>query len=286
MSASDIVATGISTALGASANRKAKRAREAALAAAKQYTTQGYDTAGNALDVGQTALEGGYSAATGQRQRIGSELGGVAQSTYGAQQDLWAPWMAPGLNAYQNLDKLLNDPQSFNTIVQQYQQTPQFQFQMQQATEQAKRSAAMQGNRLGANQIAALQDRAQGVASQGFDTWVNRLQQLAQTGMQATGQLSQAQSALGQGLGNALQYGDTSQWDINKGKDILGVNQQRGDLALQKASDLSSLALGGGQVGANYALAQGNAYQQGLGNMQKAINSTDFSNAAKMFALG
>lgn len=255
--------------LGASANRKAKNARMQALQEATSITNYGYDQAGNALDTGQKALEAGYQAGSQQRHDVAGQMTGVANQTYGAQQDLWAPWMAPGLNAYQNLDALLNDPAAFQTQVAKYSQTPEFQFKMQQATEAAKRSAAATGNRLGANQLAALQDRAQGVASQGFDQWIGRLQQMAQTGMQATGQLSNATQQRGEGLNQALNYGDTSQWDVSKGKDILGINQQRGDLALQKAADLSGLALGTGKVSADYNLAQGQQYQGAIDDISR-----------------
>lgn len=248
-------------------NKKAKRAQEAALAQAKADLNTGYTSALGSLDTGQSALEQGYAAGTQQRQDVAGKLQGAASDTYGTQKELWAPWMAPGLNAYQKYSDLISNPESYNNTLAAYSQSPEFKFQMQQATDQVRRQAAAAGNRFGGNQLAALSDRATNVANQNVNQWLDRLQTLANTGFQATGQLSNAASNYGSALGNALQYGDTSQWDVSKGKDILDINKQRGDLALQKASDLAGLAGMAGQVGANYALSQGKL----MGDMSKSI---------------
>lgn len=287
----DVVSGGISY-IG---NRKAKRAQEAAVAQARADLNAGYDQYGRSLDTGESALTQGYDTGSARRQSTAGQMGQVAQQGLQAQSDLWAPWMAPGLDAYKNFDRLLNDPTAFNDVLQTYSKSPQFQFQMQQATDAIKRSAAATGNRLGGAQLSALQGRAEDVANQGFNSWLDRLQQMAQTGFAATGNMANAQNQFNQAQTGALQYGDTSNWDIAKGKDILDINRQRGDLALQKAQDLAGLSGASGQINKDYALSQSalgsKVAGSVIGGMENAFMpgggaAGGVANMFKTFALG
>ena len=251
--------------IGQKRNKSARKALEEANRVAGINVNQGYDTALGALDTGQQALESGYGAAKDTKTQIAGQMGDVAQQGFDAQSDMWTPWTVPGLNAYQNMDTLLNDPNGYNTILQKYQSSPQFQFQLKQATDAVQRSAAATGNRLGGAQLSALSGRANDVANQSFNGWLDRLQQMAQTGFNAQSNLSQAQNNLTTGRTNALQYGDTSALDVAQGKDVLGINQQRGDIGINRGQDMANLALGRGTIGANYHLAAG-ANAQGLVN--------------------
>ena len=251
--------------IGSKRNKSARKALEEANRVAGINVNKGYDTALGALDTGQQALESGYGAAKDTKERISGQMGDVAQQGFNAQSDMWTPWTVPGLNAYKNMDTLLNDPNGYNTILQKYQSSPQFQFQLKQATDAVQRSAAATGNRLGGAQLAALSGRANDVANQSFNGWLDRLQQMAQTGFNAQSNLSQAQNNLTTGRTNALQYGDTSALDVGMGKDVLGINQQRGDIGINRGQDMANLALGRGTIGANYHLAAG-ANAQGLVN--------------------
>ena len=277
--------------IGSKSNKSARRALEEANRVAGININQGYDTALGALDTGQKALESGYGAAKDTKTRIAGEMGEVAQQGFNAQSDMWTPWTVPGLNAYKNMDTLLNDPNGYNTILQKYQASPQFQFQLKQATDAVQRSAAATGNRLGGAQLAALSGRANDVANQSFNGWLDRLQQMAQTGFNAQANLSQAQNNLTAGRTNALQYGDTSALDVAQGKDVLGINQQRGDIGINRGQDMANLALGRGTIGANYHLAQGangqnfvNALgQKSGGENGSAVNIAGLSKVAALF---
>ena len=277
--------------IGRKRNKSARKALEEANRVAGINVNQGYDTALGALDTGQQALESGYGAAKDTKERISGQMGDVAQQGFNAQSDMWTPWTVPGLNAYQNMDTLLNDPNGYNTILQKYQSSPQFQFQLKQATDAVQRSAAATGNRLGGAQLAALSGRANDVANQSFNGWLDRLQQMAQTGFNAQSNLSQAQNNLTTGRTNALQYGDTSALDVGMGKDVLGINQQRGDIGINRGQDMANLALGRGTIGANYHLAQGangqnlvNALgQKSGGENGSAVNIAGLSKVAALF---
>jgi len=277
--------------IGQKRNKSARKALEEANRVAGINVNQGYDTALGALDTGQQALESGYGAAKDTKERISGQMGDVAQQGFNAQSDMWTPWTVPGLNAYKNMDTLLNDPNGYNTILQKYQSSPQFQFQLKQATDAVQRSAAATGNRLGGAQLAALSGRANDVANQSFNGWLDRLQQMAQTGFNAQSNLSQAQNNLTTGRTNALQYGDTSALDVAQGKDVLGINQQRGDIGINRGQDMANLALGRGTIGANYHLAAGangqnlvNALgQKSGGENGSAVNIAGLSKVAALF---
>ncbi len=277
--------------IGSKRNKSARKALEEANRVAGINVNQGYDTALGALDTGQQALESGYGAAKDTKERISGQMGDVAQQGFNAQSDMWTPWTVPGLNAYKNMDTLLNDPNGYNTILQKYQASPQFQFQLKQATDAVQRSAAATGNRLGGAQLAALSGRANDVANQSFNGWLDRLQQMAQTGFNAQANLSQAQNNLTAGRTNALQYGDTSALDVAQGKDVLGINQQRGDIGINRGQDMANLALGRGTIGANYHLAAGangqnlvNALgQKSGGENGSAVNIAGLSKVAALF---
>jgi len=277
--------------IGSKRNKSARKALEEANRVAGININQGYDTALGALDTGQQALESGYGAAKDTKERISGQMGDVAQQGFNAQSDMWTPWTVPGLNAYQNMDTLLNDPNGYNTILQKYQSSPQFQFQLKQATDAVQRSAAATGNRLGGAQLSALSGRANDVANQSFNGWLDRLQQMAQTGFNAQANLSQAQNNLTTGRTNALQYGDTSALDVGMGKDVLGINQQRGDIGINRGQDMANLALGRGTIGANYHLAAGangqnlvNALgQKSGGENGSAVNIAGLSKVAALF---
>ena len=277
--------------IGRKRNKSARKALEEANRVAGININQGYDTALGALDTGQQALESGYGAAKDTKERISGQMGEVAQQGFNAQSDMWTPWTVPGLNAYKNMDTLLNDPNGYNTILQKYQASPQFQFQLKQATDAVQRSAAATGNRLGGAQLSALSGRANDVANQSFNGWLDRLQQMAQTGFNAQANLSQAQNNLTAGRTNALQYGDTSALDVAQGKYVLGINQQRGDIGINRGQDMANLALGRGTIGANYHLAQGkngqdfvNALgQKSGGENGSAVNIAGLSKVAALF---
>jgi hypothetical protein len=271
--------------IGRKRNKSARKALEEANRVAGINVNQGYDTALGALDTGQQALESGYGAAKDTKTRIAGQMGEVAQQGFNAQSDMWTPWTVPGLNAYQNMDTLLNDPNGYNTILQKYQASPQFQFQLKQATDAVQRSAAATGNRLGGAQLSALSGRANDVANQSFNGWLDRLQQMAQTGFNAQANLSQAQNNLTAGRTNALQYGDTSALDVAQGKDVLGINQQRGDIGINRGQDMANLALGRGTIGANYHLAQGANGQNLINALGQKSGSGDIAGLSKLTAL-
>lgn len=233
--------------LSSRANKKAARQRARAFASSSKRIEQAYGEA-------EGALSPAYDSAIAQKKDVAGQIGTQAEQTYAAQKELWAPWMVPGMNAMKQLDNLLNDPSSYEAAFQKYASSPQFKFKMDESTKAMRRQAAVSGNRMGGAQMAALSDRAQDVAGTEFNSWLDRLTAglsgMAQTGMQATGAISNAQSQLGQQKIGALQYGDTSAFDIDKA-------QQLNALKLGRAQDISNLEMGVAGASANATTAQG-----------------------------
>lgn len=225
------------------ANKKAERARARAFADSSARV-------GNAYDEAAGALAPAYESAITQRKDVSGAMGEQAEQTYAAQKELWAPWMIPGMDAFKQMDTLLNDPNGYSASFNQYANSPQFKFKMDEATKAMRRQASAAGNRFGGAQMAALGDRAEQVAGQEFNGWLDRLQTMANTGFQATGHLGNAQSQLGTQKLGALQYGDTSAFDIDKA-------QQMNALTLGKAQDISNLQMGSAASASNAALAKG-----------------------------
>ena len=132
--------------------------------------------------------------------------------------DIYNPYIQHGQNAYTGLNEqynmLMNNPAAMQQMLGQgYQQSPGYQFQYDQAMNAANQAGAA-GGMLGTNahQQQAM-GYANGLASQDYNNYVNRNQQLYGMGLQGnqgfydTG--FNASNQLAGGLGNA--YGSAAQ---------------------------------------------------------------------------
>ena len=108
------------------------------------------------------------------------------------------PWMGAGTNALAQMQQLnAGDFSSFR-------QSPDYQFAFDQGLQATDRSAAARGGLFSGGHSADLQAFGQGLASQQYGNYYNRLASLAGVGQQTAGQIGQfgAQNAANQG--NAL----------------------------------------------------------------------------------
>lgn len=85
-----------------------------------------------------------------------------------------------------------------------FQATPGYQFRLREGQKAVEGSAASQGGLFSGNTLKALNDHAQGVASQEYGSYLNRLGGLASSGQNAAGNLAAAGANYGQMAGNAL----------------------------------------------------------------------------------
>lgn len=125
------------------------------------------------------------------------------KQVYRDQTAQFAPWQQMGLQGQQAYNSLLglgDAPEGF----QGYQQSPGYQFQMQQGMDAAQSSAAAQGGLMSGRTMRDLNTYGQGVANQDYQTYLNRLQGIGQQGQAAAGMQANAAGQYGANGMNAL----------------------------------------------------------------------------------
>jgi hypothetical protein len=142
------------------------------------------------------------SAANTQAQSAGAQLD-FNKQVYADQTANFAPWQQMGLQGQQAYNSLLGlgqAPEGF----QGYQQSPGYQFQMQQGLDAAQSSAAAQGGLMSGKTLRDMNTYGQGVANQDYQTYLNRLQGVGAQGQAAAGMQSNAAGQYGANGMNAL----------------------------------------------------------------------------------
>jgi hypothetical protein len=185
-----------------------------------------------------SALQGGYDAATGYYNQARGES---------------APYL-PG--AYASWNQMLdaagvNGPGGHDAAVANFRASPGYDWQKQQATDEANRGAAAGGQLLSGNTIAAIQDRASHLADQEYGNYYNRLQGVSDRGQQAVGQVAGIDQALG-----GLAYGYGGDVSNVHGGVAKGAADIYGNTARLNAAAL-------GNLGNQQITAQGNAQAAG-----------------------
>lgn len=95
--------------------------------------------------------------------------------------------------------------------LQAFTQSPDYQFALQQGTQAMQRSAAAGGTLLSGGQLKAGQEFGQGLASQQYGNYYNRLLSLSQLGQSAATGISNAALNAGGQIGNSIQAGGQAQ---------------------------------------------------------------------------
>jgi hypothetical protein len=95
------------------------------------------------------------------------------------------------------------NPASLNAFTN----SPDYQFALQQGTQAMQRSAAAGGTLISGGQLKAGQEFGQGLATQQFGNYYNRLLSLAQIGQSAASGVSNAAVTSGANIGNSIQAG-------------------------------------------------------------------------------
>lgn len=110
------------------------------------------------------------------------------------------PWANAGKSALATYENSLgqNGAAGNAAAVAQFQESPGYQYQRDQAVDSVARKASALGALGSGNTQAAITDRASQLANQEYGGWQDRLNGLSNTGLAATGQ----QAGLQQGLGN------------------------------------------------------------------------------------
>jgi len=118
-------------------------------------------------------------------------------------------------------------------IQQLLQNTPGYQFQLDQGAQNVLRNAAQTGTLASGNTLNALQTQGQGQANQTYQQYVNNLAPFLGASAGAAGGIGSTYQGLGQGLagqyGNLAQLGYTASTDIGKAQANADLAKNQGD---------------------------------------------------------
>ena len=161
----------------------------------------GANAAGNAASVESSAAKQAQNLELQNQQAANTFQGNVWTGTQGAE----APYQSLGASSANQLQSLLGTGFQAPTLAQA-EQTPGYQFQLQQGTQAIDQNAAANGTLMSGNTGVALQNYGQGLAQNAYQqTYNNALNQYmanyqsllggTQTGLSSTGQLASAGQA-------------------------------------------------------------------------------------------
>lgn len=160
-----------------------------------------------AILAGATAI-GGLAQASAARSAARSQTRAarnqiqLQERIYNENVGRFAPYEETGRNALAayNYEMGLGDqPEGY----QGYQITPDYQFRMSEGLRGVEAGAAARGGLYSGAAMQALQERADGIASQGHGNYLNRLAGLAASGQNAAGQGAAAGQNFANGASNA-----------------------------------------------------------------------------------
>lgn len=216
---------------------------------------------GASIGSGLLGYFGSQNAASAQTQALQQAMSTV--------QNIEKPFVGLGTNAANQLSNLYGlNGGSPNAGWQQFVNSPDYQWAFGQGTNATQNVLASQGNLLSGGGLAALTNYGQGLASQQFGNYFNRLMQMTQLGANAGSATASSLAGLQSGVGtaqaqgilggtNALSSGLTG--ISNAANSFIGNNMLYSLLS-------KSPAFGGGNAGSAFA-APGN----GTGGFGPAI---------------
>jgi hypothetical protein len=119
---------------------------------------------------------------------------------------IFDPYMTTGNAAYGSLGALqgLGTDADRQAAMSRFQTSPGYDFRMQQGLDAIDRSAAARGSLMSGQTIKAAQEYGQGLASQEYGDYYNRMAGLADTGANAASNLASARLNTAAGVGGNL----------------------------------------------------------------------------------
>jgi hypothetical protein len=211
---------------------------------------------------GQAATAQETKAQQAQQLELKNQQAGIQfqQQEWAGQQQAEAPYQALGSTAANAYTNLLNNPFTAPTL-SQAEQTPGYQFNLQQGTQAIAEQAAATGNLNSGNTGVALQKYGQGLATNTYQQAYQNSFNQYQTNLAAAGQ------GVGMGLTSTGQLGQFGQSAANNLSNLYLTGGQ------QQASQLNNQ----GAAAAAGIMGQANAYS----NMYNGI-ANSFSQGAAM----
>jgi hypothetical protein len=154
---------------------------------------------------GLISSSGAQSAANTQAQAA-TEAARVQKQMFDTTQANLQPWMQGGGNALTALQQALGiGPGGGGSVNPSgFQQSPGYQWQMDQGLTAVENSAAAKGGLSGGNTLKALQSYGTGLANQDWYNYLGQLGGLSASGQNAAANLGGIATTTGQGIGNSL----------------------------------------------------------------------------------
>ena len=251
----------------------------------------------NVNAAGQTAIQGVNDATAQANDLIGAGHQNanltLAQILSGETENL-NPYLAGGRQGVNSLADYAAHRESFHApTAEEVQNTPGFQFQLQQGSNAITNQASASGLSQGGNTLKALAQYGQGLAGtyyqnafnnakSAFDTnqnaTLNTLGALINTGQNATGQFQgAAQNAGNQIAGNQvsegnLKAGNTLNAGYYSGQTNTSLAQFLASLGVQGAEAFGVLGLQGAKSAGDFAVGAGTAHASGILGQSDALS--------------
>ena len=152
---------------------------------------------------------GATSAADKQAQAAQNALD-FQQSVYNQNQNNFKPYLSTGSAATYSLGQLYGFPDASGNATQKpdysaFYNSPDYQFAQQQGQNATQNVLSAQGNLLSGSGLAALNTFGQGLASQQYGNYFNRLLSLSNMGQQSAGALANTSTQAANNIGNTYQ---------------------------------------------------------------------------------
>lgn len=225
---------------------------------ATEQALQDYNTGNQLIDTAKADTLGALDRGrTGALTSLGQGLDSATGTINGAV-DRFNPWVDAGRGALTTYQNSLgqNGAAGNAAAVAQFQASPGYQYQVDQATDAVARKQSALGALGSGNTMAAITDRASNLANQEYGGWQDRLNNLSNTGLAATGQqtgllgqLAGLQQQTGRDQANIYTGTAGQEAGAYQGYAGLGLNN------LQKMSD-TKISAGSGALMAGQQAAQ------------------------------
>jgi hypothetical protein len=238
---------------------------------------QGINALQSNFGAANTALGSNYGTAAGALTTGANNAASSLTSGYGqgvnALQSNYASSLAPYLQNYGQaqggVNQLgnvlgLNGPAGSNQALQTLQNTPGYQFQLQQGDAAINAQAAATGQNASGNQALALSNYNQGLAGTTYNNYVSQLQPFLGASNAAAGGIASGYQGLGQSLSGAYTGLGTS---LANNSTNLGTGLSNNAMGLGNATSSNLTGLGTSLAGQYGNLGQlGYSAQTGIGN--------------------
>lgn len=172
--------------------------------AARNVGIWAYGQAQDAIGKGQGILDQSKSGSLASLGQARNDL----TTQYGGAIDRLSPWVQAGTGALTTYQGSLGQggQAARDAAVSQFQNTPGYQYAVDQASDATARKASALGALGSGNTMTAIADRAQNMQNQEYGAWQDRLSGLSNTGLTAANAQAGYQGQLGSSLAGLGQY--------------------------------------------------------------------------------